>query len=365
MDENIKVSIVIPVCNVEKYLRECLDSVIVQTLKEIEIICVNDGSTDKSLQILEKYAKKDRRIKIISKENSGYGNTMNVGMDAAKGEYVGIVESDDYVLPNMFERLYETAVLYKAQAVKSDYFIFLTKGKRVNAEYQWVCPLEYYNRTLNARNCPEIYTFTMMNWTGIYKRDFIIENNIRHNETPGASFQDNGFWYQVISTMEKIVFINEAFYYYRQDNPNSSINSKKKVFCICDEYKFIKEFVKSKQNFGDYYFVKYVEKKLYNYLHSYKRIADEYKLEFLEKISDEFAEDINDPDFRIEMIDPWVFTQINRIIDSPLLFYIEDGFYNYQREYDRVHEQLVTVRNSEEFKKGLKIKKILHVGDIG
>lgn len=91
------VSIVIPVCNVEKYLRECLDSVINQTMTELEIICVDDGSNDNSLSILKEYENKDNRIIVISKENSGYGNTMNVGMDKATGEYIGIVESDDYI----------------------------------------------------------------------------------------------------------------------------------------------------------------------------------------------------------------------------------------------------------------------------
>lgn len=121
------VSIVIPVCNVEKYLRECLDSVINQTMTELEIICVDDGSNDNSLSILKEYENKDNRIIVISKENSGYGNTMNVGMDKATGEYIGIVESDDYIEKNMFERLYAVACKYNAEIVKSDHYIFSTK----------------------------------------------------------------------------------------------------------------------------------------------------------------------------------------------------------------------------------------------
>ena len=181
---DIKVSIVIPICNVERYLKECLDSVINQTLKDIEIICVDDGSTDASLSILRTYEKMDTRIKVITKQNSGYGNTMNVGMDIAIGEYIGIVESDDYIEKNMFERLYNTAVQYKTEIVKSDHYIFSTKNGRSEAQYQWVCPIQYYNRVLNSQICPEIFTFTMMNWTGIYKTDFFRKNNIRHNETP-------------------------------------------------------------------------------------------------------------------------------------------------------------------------------------
>ena len=98
-----KVSIVVPVYNVEKYLDECIESIINQSLNDIEIICVNDGSTDSSLEILNNYAQKDKRIIVINKSNSGYGNTMNIGINAAKGEYIGIIESDDFADTKMFE----------------------------------------------------------------------------------------------------------------------------------------------------------------------------------------------------------------------------------------------------------------------
>lgn len=356
--EEVYVSIVVPVCNVEGYLKECLDSILKQTLKNIEIICVNDGSTDNSLSILRSYEKKDSRVKVITKDNSGYGNTMNVGMDLAKGKYIGIVESDDYVDPRMFERLYDTAEKYQTEIVKSDHYIFSTKEGKRQSEYRWVCPEKYYNKILNSYTCPEIYTFTMMNWTGIYRTDFIRKNNIKHNETPGASFQDNGFWYQVISLAKKIVFINEAFYYYRQDNPNSSINNKKKVYCICDEYKFMTHFLNSHSELGEEYHKRFFEKKFFNYMNSYDRIADEYKLEFLETISREFDDDLKDPLLKREKIDPWVFQQINRIIDSPKLFYIENEIWTYREEYKQVHEKLMKIRNSKEFEKGLKIKRL-------
>lgn len=357
--ENISVSIVVPVCNVENYLKECMDSILNQSLQNIEIICVDDGSTDHSLSILRSYEKKDKRVKVITKANSGYGNTMNVGMEQAKGKYIGIVESDDYIDSKMLERLYDTAETYEADIVKSDHYIFSTKNGKNKSQYQWVCPIEYYNRVLNAEICPEIYTFTMMNWTGIYRTDFVKSNQIKHNETPGASFQDNGFWYQVISLAKKIVFINEAFYYYRQDNPNSSINNKKKVYCICDEYKFMTDFLNSHTELGEEYHKRFFEKKFFNYMNSYKRIADEYKLEFLETIRDEFQTDLKDPLLKTGAIDPWVYKQVNRIIDSPKLFYIENELWEYREEYDRVHEKLMKIRNSEEFKKGIRIKKIL------
>ena len=101
-----KVSIVIPVYNVEKYLRDCLDSVCNQTLKDIEIICVDDGSTDASGIILDEYAEMDDRFRIIHKKNEGYGKAVNIGMAAVKAPYVGIVESDDMLVPYMYENLY-------------------------------------------------------------------------------------------------------------------------------------------------------------------------------------------------------------------------------------------------------------------
>lgn len=100
------VSIVIPCYNVEAYLPEVLDSVLGQTLENIEAICVNDGSTDGTLDVIKSYAARDSRIVIIDKPNGGYGHSMNKGMDMATGEYIGIVESDDYILPTMYEKLY-------------------------------------------------------------------------------------------------------------------------------------------------------------------------------------------------------------------------------------------------------------------
>ena len=103
------VSLLIPVYNVEKYLAECLDSALAQTLSDIEIICIDDGSTDASGAMLDEYAKKDPRVKVIHKQNSGYGASMNRGLDAATGEFIGILESDDTMLSNGLEVLFNAA----------------------------------------------------------------------------------------------------------------------------------------------------------------------------------------------------------------------------------------------------------------
>lgn len=352
-----KVSIIVPVYNVKNYLKKCLDSILSQTLKEIEVICVDDGSTDGSSAELDAYAIRDARIKVVHKENSGYGNTMNVGIDMALGRYIGIVESDDYISEGMFAKLYYVAEKNNVDIVKSDHYTFTGIGKKQKSEYHWICPARYYNKVLNTSNCPDIFSFEMMNWTGIYKTEFIRSYKIQHNETPGASFQDNGFWFQTITFAKSIIFVNEAFYYYRQDNPGSSINCKEKVFCICDEYKYIYNIIKDKKVPACIY-KSYFEKKVFNYLNTYKRIDDEYKMIFLERIAKEFSEDLHNHRLDIDSIDNWVLAQANRIIDSPRLYYLEDGLYSYEKKYHDVHDRLIQLRNSNEFKTGIYIKKL-------
>ena len=144
-----KVSVIIPVYNVEQYLRECLDSVVNQTLKDIEIICVNDGSTDNSLVILEEYAAKDERIKIVNKENGGLSSARNCAIPLARGEYIGFVDSDDWIDLDFYEKLYNTAKKYKAEIAcanlyrvsntKSKYFVkhrFCISSKRSSKKFR-------------------------------------------------------------------------------------------------------------------------------------------------------------------------------------------------------------------------------------
>lgn len=241
-----KVSIVVPVYNVEKYLGKCLESIINQTLKDIEIICIDDGSTDSSAKILDEYQKKDKRIKVVHKKNSGYGNSMNIGTDMASGEYIGIVESDDYILPEMYEKLYETAKNNNLDLVKSDYYFFWEKlnYKRLN---HFENLKDYYNRVLDKGYREIFFEFLISNWTGIYKKDFLINNNIRYNETPGASYQDTGFWVQVMSLCEKTMWIDQAFYMYRQDNPSASVKSSAKMMALKCEYDFAEDILLKKR----------------------------------------------------------------------------------------------------------------------
>lgn len=276
-----KVSIIIPVYNVEKYLKKCLDSVLSQSLIEIEIICVNDGSTDKSGDILDEFAIKDSRVHIVHKKNAGYGAAINDGIALATGEYIGIVESDDYILPNMYRVLYEQAKADDLDLIKSEAYYWYEKYnylERIHRPGQE----EYFDRVLMAEDREHFFPFYMNIWTGLYKRQFLQENNIRCNTSPGASFQDNGFWIQTMLLCKKAKWINGAFYYYRHDNPDSSIKSKEKVYAMTREYEWVLE--KIKLLHSEYAVEICTYYKLFRNQGNFYRIDDKYKSEFCNQI---------------------------------------------------------------------------------
>lgn len=355
----VKVSVVIPIYNVEKYLPQCLDSVCGQKMKEIEIICVDDGSTDGSLKVIQRYQSRDKRIKCISKKNSGYGNTMNKGFDAAEGEYIAIVESDDYIEPDTCEFLYHIAKQFDLDLVKSDYYTFYGDTKK--SEYIRTCTeLSYYNILIGEEKDPPIFDFRMNTWTGLYKTEFIRKNGIRHNETPGASYQDNGFWFQTISLANRLMFVNRAFYHYRQDNPNSSINSKEKIYCMCDEYDFIYKFMKDNPDIHKKYLAPYMKKRFYNCMTTYERVGNENKLLFLQRFSSDLNRLIQENHFKLNLLgDFWAESMIQRICDDYHLFFYEDMTYRYMHKKEEVEKRLAALWESVELKRGLKIKKLL------
>lgn len=142
----VKVSVIIPVYNTERYLKQCLDSVLAQTLEEIEILCVDDGSTDSSPSILQSYAEKDSRVHIIQKENGGVVSARKVGIEAATGRYLGFMDSDDWVEPEMYEKLYGYGVEYQADLVSSGYFL---EGNFTSVHYDDVPPGFYDGKKLD------------------------------------------------------------------------------------------------------------------------------------------------------------------------------------------------------------------------
>lgn len=232
-----KVSVLIPAYNVAQYLRECLESVLGQTLSDIEVICINDGSTDETLDILREYEARDARIRLIDQDNGGYGRAVNVGLRVAAGEYIGIVEPDDYIEADMYRILWETARKHALDVVKGDYSYFKGEKNQRIFDRIMICPgFSWYFRRWNPSSTPKLLDADMMNVTGIYRRDFLQQHNVQLRETPGAAFQDTGLWFQIFTQADSAMFLPYAFYKIRRDNPDSSVHSPDKFYRICEEY---------------------------------------------------------------------------------------------------------------------------------
>ena len=240
----VKVSVLVPVYNVKKYLRQCLDSLAAQTLDGIEFVCIDDGSTDGCSEILDAYAAQDERFRVIHKENSGYGASMNVGLRAARGKYIGIVESDDFADAEMFERLYDVAEVQQAEVVRSNFWATTQEG----STFWESCAGQPYNRVFcPMEEAPELIMALPTIWSSVYRRDFLAENDIWFHETPGASYQDVSFAFEVVSSAKRYFIVKDAWLHYRMDNAASSVHSKDKVFCISDEYDAIEAFLQEQK----------------------------------------------------------------------------------------------------------------------
>lgn len=296
----IKVSVVVPIYNVERYLRQCLDSIAAQTLTDIEVICVNDGSTDSSPDIIREYVEKDPRFKLLDKANSGYGASMNCGFDMAQGEYIGIVESDDYAEPDMFETLYSCAKENELDVCKAGFFFYYSSPEEKNIPSPIASRIMCQNvfcPTTDFECLREQIAFFDIKptiWSSVYRRDFIRSNGIRFNETPGASFQDTSFNFKVWSLAKRVKLLEDCVLHYRQDNENSSINSTGKVFCVCDEYAEMERFLRQHPELAGRLEVVKNALKYDTYMWNYERLAPEQALEFIKVVSEEFCRDMRE-----------------------------------------------------------------------
>lgn len=321
----VKVSVILPSLNVVRYIREAVESVINQTLKDIEIICVDAGSTDGTLEILREYAARDNRVKLIISDKKSYGYQMNIGIDEAGGEYIGVVETDDYVPLYMYEELYELAKNNDVDLIKGDFYRFIGEGNKIiKAYYKLTEDTDLYNRIIDTTEKLEVFCFPIYTWAGIYKRSFLNENNIRHNESPGASYQDNGFWFQTLMYAKRAYFVNKPYYMNRRDNPNSSFFSKAKVYCMCDEYDFIYNILS--RNKADYHRFKFVYSRAcyLNYKFTLNRIADEYVMEFLERFQQDFIRMRDRGELDRALIGASDWEKLTCIMDDPAEYYRKD-----------------------------------------
>ena len=333
-----KVSVVLPIFNAERFLRQCLDSVVNQTLREIEIICVNDGSTDSSLTIIQEYAARDPRIVVIDKPNGGYGESMNRGLDAASGEYFGIVESDDFAEPDMFEKLYQTAAAHNLDVVKSGFYHYYSTPEEQNIPEQIASPVMARRVFCPTTGFPaKIEQVAFFNakpaiWSAIYRLSFLRGNRIRFNETPGASYQDTSFNFAVWVCAKRVQLMEECFLHYRRDNEASSVNSPGKVYCICDEYAVMEQFLNRHPVERGMLEPVLVRIKYDSYMWNFERLAPRYQLEFLHRFRDEFLRHRTDGLIRDDYFELGKLENLKKILTDA------DRYYEYRLRKERGEE---------------------------
>ena len=326
MERLVKVSVIVPTYNVSNYLKECMDSILNQTMKDIEVICIDDGSTDDSGNILDYYAGIDERVKVIHKVNGGYGIAMNVGIANCQGEYIGIVEPDDYIEKDMFEKLYEVASKHDLDCIKSNFMRFYgDSDSRTFESVPLATNTDIYEKVICPQENPEILKLTMNIWTGIYKRSFIEENNIRFNETPGASFQDNGFWIQTLTLAKQVFFFNDFFYMNRRDNPNSSVKQTNKAMCVIEEFRFIDDFFKKNSQVWNAFRYYYVFCKAVGYIAVFNRSDRKSQYEFIQVASEELNLHMKNGDIKKEYFGDDRWRRLNEIIVDPIQYFISEN----------------------------------------
>lgn len=273
MQNTPKLSVIIPVYNVENYLRQCLDSVLKQTLCELEIIVIDDGGKDNCPQIIDEYASKDNRIIAVHNENGGYGKTCNFGISKAKGEYIAILEPDDYIDTEMYNTLYQIAKESDADIVKSGYYKELeTSEKRQTIKIDWSNRFELPQKVFKIQECPQFLALHPSIWSAIYKKEFIINNNIKFVEAPGAGWTDNPFQIETMCKASKIIYTDKAYYHWRCKSIDDAEEIKDYTipFKRCDE---IHDWLK-KNNITDNNIMASIYEKELSYINIIMRVKD-------------------------------------------------------------------------------------------
>ncbi len=318
-----EVSVLIPIYNVERFLGQCLDSLRAQTFGDFEAICLNDGSTDGSRAIVQRFLDADPRFRAVDKENSGYGASMNRGLDEARGHYVAILESDDLYEPDALAVLHEAAEKGAAQVAKANFNLYWSCPEERRELFRVVDGAEE-GRALRPLDDPAIFFRKPSIWSGLYRRDFLIANGIRFLETPGASYQDAGFNFKVWAAAERVAFAGAPVLNYRQDNEGSSVNNPGKVFCVCDEYASMEEFVRARGGADERRLLAVLQRmKLDSYLWNYDRLAPELRPAFVERAAREFREALGRGEVDRALFEPAAEADLRAMVSDPAAFCAE------------------------------------------
>lgn len=229
------ISVIIPIFNAEKYLSKCLNSIIHQTFENIEIICVNDGSTDNSLNILNKYSKKDDRIKVLSIENHGQGFARNLGLSKANGEYISFIDADDWIEKDSFMMLYEKLKLFDLDILFFQMVNYINStGELVESDlYNYKSLSDNFNINIpfSHKDVDDfLFSIAVCPVSKLYKKSFLEKHDIKFPE--GIIFEDNIFFYNAFLNANNMSFIDKKMYYRRRHADSVTQNISEKSFDI-------------------------------------------------------------------------------------------------------------------------------------
>ena len=238
-----KITVILPSYNVIKYINECLDSVIAQKHADLEILCIDGASEDGTLEVLRDYEKRDPRIRVIVSEVKSYGHQVNLGIKEATGDYVGIVETDDWIEADMYSALLDLMEREDADYVKGKGEMFYEISE--NAVYKMgvsPVPADMYDKEtkcalVSPAETPQLVLWDYYLWNGLYKKSLI--GSIKLNETPGAAYQDIGFLVQSLTKAHKAVYLDKLVYHYRKSNENASSFHSNAVDHLLNEYEYV------------------------------------------------------------------------------------------------------------------------------
>lgn len=282
------ISVIVPVYNVENYLAKCLDSILNQTFSNIEIICVNDGSTDNSRKILETYKNKDSRIKIVDKKNGGLSSARNAGIKVATGEFYSFIDSDDWIDITMLEKLYNNMLEHESDISICAVHQFDETNQRIDDSNPYYT-LKYFEKTFDNRafsyvdTKPFIMDVCVMAWNKLYRRSLIEKCNAEFPD--GLIFEDGPFFFTIFFKTQKVSIVRDFLYYYRINRKNSIIQKAGKKFLnIIDVTEIMYNKIKDVPDFED---VKYTffRKKVEDFIYRFEHLNPRYKTAFAKKLA--------------------------------------------------------------------------------
>ena len=281
----MKLSVIMPCFNVESFLDQALSSLVRQTYSNLEIVCIDDGSTDATLHILTRFAAHDDRIRVISKANTGYGDSVNLGLTECTGEYFAVLEPDDFLEPEMYEVLMKNAVSMDLDLSRCAFFDYCDGIDTRNA-----CKGMPVNRIYRPRNSQDQCAFLQPPaiWSAVYRKSWLDAQGIRFLPTPGASFQDISFAFKTNLLADRCFAVDRAFYHYRS-HPNNSVKSGGKIFAPSNEYRECLVFARRRGELDTLKAV-FLDMEYASYKWNYLRIGAEERSIFLEHWRNEWRD---------------------------------------------------------------------------